>query len=283
MNNKKVYGKKLDKTLAKLITDLKWVPYQLNKHSKPEVGHTYWCGEMHRVYTVVSESNVGLEVRWENGHVRVEHSLHLDFKHDYELKPFEIRFAVTTPLFNEIYSYTAAEIKALVFAGVIKDEDVVECLFKNYFNANCKSKDHVYYYLNIKRKYDTLDVKLVRDMKKSPYNFGYIKTVEDVFNDTRIAANKWRFIDNEEKEVEVIHDTLDKVIPHWTPILSIEYTGKKGYDIKLDMYQREGHTYGRWTKMEELFKNDKIYASLTAPYNTRYLVIDENGCECLEF
>ena len=170
MNTKNLYYKKLDKILSKLITDLKYVPYKLNKYSKHEVGHIYWSGLLRRVYEVVETHDEGFKVHWDNGDVTITY-MPLDIKHDYELKPFEYK-NYGKNILNSNCSYTAAEIKALVYTGLISNELVIEELDK-YFKSDYSPKDYVYYYLTAKSRNNKdhtgiSDIKIFRDLQKSP-------------------------------------------------------------------------------------------------------------------
>lgn len=227
MDNKKVYGKKLDKILANLITSFNYVPYKLNKHSEHEIGHTYWSGLLRRAFTVIGTHYEGFKLCWDNGQISVTY-MPLDIKHDYELKPFETKFGIGIPVFNENHSYTAAEIKALIFSGIINDEEVIDVLFKNYFIATHIPNDYNYYFIRITEIDGEHKIQLKRDLEKCPHNFYNIKTLEDLFKDPRIAL--YDFIDKDGNGIIVCKD-----IPSSTPVLNIEHIAGAKYRITLDI------------------------------------------------
>lgn len=269
--NKKVYNGKLDKKLLELVAGFHYVPYKLNKYSKHEVGHMYWNSFLQKKYEVVALHDDGVKVCWDDGNTSITY-IPLDIKHDYELKPFEY---MGDKVINTRISYTAAEIKALIYTNVITDEEVIDTLIKTYFAATHIPNDYNYYFINTGTIEGESYIKLKRDLKKCPHNFYNIKIVEDLYNDKRIAL--YEFIDEENNEV--IPDKENKVIPLWTPVLSIDHIAGAKYRITLDMYQRDGYTYARWKKLETLVTDDKVYASLTSEFMTRYLFISKNGIE----
>ena len=215
--NSDIFWRCMDSKLRHLISEFKYVPYKPKNYAKHEVGGVYWSGYWQNIYTVLEVNGNKIKVEWGDGKV-VEHMTSIDPKHDYELKAFEYNkdWKTIDNLFR--FSYTAAEIKALIYNGAISDEKMVDDLIKYYFNAKKAPNDHIYYYLVPKHatESDQKTIKLIRDLKKSPHNFNNIKTLEDVRNDNRIGVFEIRDRNNkfiiscdipkDIKVIEVKHD-----------------------------------------------------------------------------
>lgn len=273
--NKNVYPKITDEKLLGLVSGFKYVPYRLNKHSKHEVGHMYYNGYHQEIYTVLEITDEGkTKVEWENGRVSL-HRSKLDIKKDYELMPFEFDGGKVINSNNK--SYSAAEIKALIYTNMITDEEVIKVLME-YFTATHVPNDYNYYFIRTPKVEGVRQIKLKRDLKRCPHNFYNIKTVEDLYKDSRISL--YEFVDRDGLEVIPDKDN-DKVIPSWTPVLLIDHIAGAKYRIKLDMYQRNGNTYARWMNGFYDKNNMKAYISETVP-TTRHNTLfkdEKNGDE----
>ena len=159
--------------LDQLVKDMKFVPYKLKKYAKHEVGKTYWCSYWQKYYKVTEISDKDLiTIEWEDGKV-VQHRTSLDWQRDYELRPFEylsISEDKKNQIINNDISFTAAEIKALCLVGII-DNHCKEILFDEYFSSDnkfYKPNDNTYYFIDRDRTSLVFDIKLIRDIKKSP-------------------------------------------------------------------------------------------------------------------
>jgi hypothetical protein len=271
----RIYGM-TDWKLLELVENFKYVPYRLNKRSRYEVGKTYWNGYWHEIYTVLDVKPYGyVEVQWESGKIN-EHCTPLDHKRDFELREFprDMRY-----IFNNTYthSFTAGEIRAMMYTGIIRDignERMVERMYNEYFNMKNNrhiQNDSVYYFITTRTDVNgSMYYKLERDLKKSPHNFVNTKTYDDMLKDTRIGS--YSLFDKENNPL-----TIKDKVPEWVPILKIKHVEGKRYDITLDAYHRDGHLYCRWEK--EDLDDDKAYKSMTANYDRHILMVSPVGHE----
>lgn len=248
--------------LEEFVTKRKYVPYRLNRHSKYEVGHTYWNAYWEKVYTVLEINGVKVKVQWEDGKI-VEHCTSLDVKRDHELKPYP------TDRFDAKKSYTAAEIKAFIYNKVFST-NLSSALIEKYFITDHSPNDYNCYFLCWSEKDGNLVVNLKRDLIKNPHNFYNIKTLGDVYNDKRIGNNYTRI----DMEGNIIDPNLS--IPFWTPVLDVKYVLKEGTKVILDVVQRNGHIYSRFSRNTTEYK---YYISTTAPENVNVLYIYNDNSE----
>ena len=226
--NKNVYPKINDEKLLELVSNFRYVPYKVNKYTKHEVGHTYYDNYWHEVYTVLGITDEGkVKIEWEDGRLAL-HRAKLD-KKDFELKPFETKFGIGIPVFNERCSYSAAEIKALIYAGVITDEEIVDVLINEYFVATHVPNDYNYYFIKTPKINGERQIKLKRDLKRCPHNFYNIKTLEDLYKDQRIAL--YEFVDKDGETV--IPEEYG--IPAFIYVLNIEHITGAKYRITLNV------------------------------------------------
>ena len=227
MNNKNVYPKINDEKLLELVSNFRYVPYRLNKHSKHEVGHMYYNGYHQEIYTVLEITDEGkTKVEWEDGRVSL-HRSKLDIKKDYELMPFEFeRKKVIKD--NTRRSYTAAEIKALIYTSMITDEEVIDKLINEYFTATHVPNDYNYYFIRTFEKDGERGIHFKRDLKRCPHNFYNIKTLADLYKDQRISL--YKFVDKNGNEVL----PEDFGLPSFVSVLNIEHIAGAKYRITLD-------------------------------------------------
>ena len=226
MNNKNVYPKITDEKLLGLVSSFKYVPYKLNKHSKHEVGHMYYNGYHQEIYTVLEITDEGkTKVECEDGRVSL-HRSKLDVKKDYELMPFE--FDGGKVINNNKKSYSAAEIKALIYTNMITDEEVIKALME-YFIAIHMPNDYNYYFIRTPKVEGERQIKLKRDLKKCPHNFYNIKTLSDVYKDSRIAL--YEFVNKAGEEI--LPEEIG--IPAFTNVLVVDHIAGAKYRIILDM------------------------------------------------
>ena len=118
---------------------------------------------------------------------------------------------------NSQYSYTAAEIKALVYNYLYEwDNMAINNMIEKYFNNNQNApNDYVYYFVDFIPKDGYFKPNLRRDLKRSPRtprNFDYIKTLGQVRKDKRIINAE--FIDKNGKLV------VSALLPDSTKVLS---------------------------------------------------------------
>ena len=217
----------MHRKLVEFINDFKYVPYALNKNSKCEVGKIYWCGYWEKTYKVLEVNGYNVKIRWQDGKI-AEHCTSLDIHRDYELKPFKYKNG--TEVINGRYSFTLAEIKALIINGSISDEYVIRALIEQYFKSDHVPNDYNYYYLRKINDGDSIKVRLKRDLKRSPHNFYNIKTLDDVYKDTRIAL--YEFID---MDGNIITEDKMKLVPVETSVTKIEFITGAKYRITLEV------------------------------------------------
>lgn len=168
-------------TLDKIVKELKFVPYKLKKGAKHEVGKTYWNGYWQKSYKVIDINGSKIKVIWQDGGEST-HMTCLDYRHDYELRPFESlseysdiqNFRDNYDPVNSDQSLTWGEIKALCCAEIIP-EYIADNLVFNYFPtkySRYEPNDEVYYYLTYGRNYaNYIDSNIVRDQIKSPRKY----------------------------------------------------------------------------------------------------------------
>lgn len=225
------YKNSLGWKLTKLVSDFKFVPYKLNRHSKYEVGHTYWNCYLERYYIVVEiidESKI--KAKWEDGKFVIINSP-LDIANEYELMRFKSRDGVKIE--NAKYSYSFAEIKALMFNNII-DKNVALAINEQYLSNDHLPNDYTCFYLRVIKNEGKTKIRLKRDMRKSPHNFYNIKTVGDLLKDTRIAL--YEFVDSDGNKLEVEPSTIAES----AKVLKIKYITGAKYEITIDAKQRCG-------------------------------------------
>ena len=270
----KIYGM-TDWKLLELVENFRYVPYRLNKHSRYEVGKTYWNGYWHEEYTVLDVIGNYVEVKWASGKVNM-HCTALDPRHDFELREFP---QYTKRYYDNAYtcSYTAGEIRAMMYTGIIRNignEDMVNRMYSEYFDTKNNKhihNDSIYYFITTRTDINgMMHYKLERDLDKSPYNFSNTKTYCDMLKDTRIG--RYSLFDKENNPL-----TIKDKVHDWTPILNINHVEGKRYDITLDAYHRNGYLYCHW---EEFDTDDvKKYFAHTATPEICFLLIKSNGEE----
>ena len=151
--------------LDKLVKEMKFVPYKLRKGARYEVGKTYWCGYWNDAYEVLSVNGSKVKIRWLSSGKEVEHMTSLDYRYDYELRPFE--YKVEWGWDN--YSFTGAELKALCCAQKL-DPITINVLRRKFEDDKYAPNQNVYYFIEIKRVNEIGERRtyLTRDLKKSP-------------------------------------------------------------------------------------------------------------------
>lgn len=224
MFNKNVYPKITDEKLLELVSSFQYVPYKLNKRSKHEAGRTYWDSYLQIKYDIVDIKGNLVKVA-ADGYMETEFP-ELNIKQDYELRPFEFDGGKVVNERNK--SYSAAEIKALIYTNMITDEEIVKVLME-YFTATHVPNDYNYYFIRTPEIEGVRHIKLKRDLKKCPHNFYNIKTLADVYKDPRITL--YEFVNKTGEEI--LPEEIG--IPAFTNVLVVDHIAGAKYRIILDM------------------------------------------------